>query len=144
VAGATQCDAAAPSARRRPAGEPAPAPAAIAPADPKEEDPRRQQRRGEPFGHHHPDGAPVFAADIQDDPHGDEEPYFHGLFPRRQLWQPRVPYPLWDRNWDGREPPPSGDREADRELQRQARRGGVTRHILLVRHGQYLEDEKVG
>lgn len=25
--------------------------------------------------------------------------WFHNLFPLRQLFEPRVPYPLWDDNW---------------------------------------------
>jgi serine/threonine-protein phosphatase PGAM5 len=67
---------------------------------------------------------------------------FHGLFPRRQLWRPLVPYPLWFKNWDGHEPPSTGDKELDREQMRRIRKHGVTRHIILVRHGQYDESEK--
>jgi hypothetical protein len=74
----------------------------------------------------------------------DDEPgEYHGLFPKRQLWQPKVPYPLWDRNWDGRDLASTGDKEADRDQARFVRKHGVTRHIILVRHGQYDEDEKV-
>lgn len=72
----------------------------------------------------------------------DEPGDFHGLFPRRQLWRPLVPYPLWSKNWDGREPPSTGDKEMDKDLMRQIRKHGVTRHIILVRHGQYDESEK--
>jgi serine/threonine-protein phosphatase PGAM5 len=76
-----------------------------------------------------------------------EEAEFYGLFPKRQLWQPKVEYPLWDDNWDGRMPPSTGDNKAaDRERMRQIRKTGVTRHVILIRHGQYdetyKEDEK--
>lgn len=73
---------------------------------------------------------------------GDEQGYFHGLFPKRQLWQPRVPYPLWDNDWDGRREKPTGDAEADRKRHRHVRETGVTRHIILIRHGQYDETHK--
>jgi serine/threonine-protein phosphatase PGAM5 len=67
---------------------------------------------------------------------------FHKLFPRRQLWQPRVEYPLWDANWDGLQPPSTGNDDADRRRMRQVRKEGVTRHVILIRHGQYDEREK--
>ena len=76
----------------------------------------------------------------------EEEILFHGLFPLRQLWKPKVEYPLFDGNWDNRKPPTTGDKEKDRENSRYVRKYGVTRHIILVRHGQYdethREDEK--
>ena len=72
-----------------------------------------------------------------------EEGDFHGLFPKRQLWQPKVEYPLWDDNWDGRKPPSTGDKTADHERNRRIRKTGVTRHIILIRHGQYDETHKV-
>ena len=68
---------------------------------------------------------------------------FHGLFPQRQLWVPKQPYPLWDTNWDGKEPPSTGDAEQDRQRARHIRKQGVTRHIILIRHGQYDESFKV-
>mmetsp|Transcript_16693 Transcript_16693/g.38538 ORF Transcript_16693/g.38538 Transcript_16693/m.38538 type:complete len:347 (+) Transcript_16693:216-1256(+) len=68
---------------------------------------------------------------------------FHSLFPRRQLWKPKVGYPLWDTNWDGFEPISTGDKEEDRRRKRQLRKEGVTRHIILIRHGQYHEREKL-
>ena len=66
----------------------------------------------------------------------DAEGEFHNLFPKRQLWQPKLEYPLWDKNWDGKLPAPSGDDEQDRKQLRELRKNGVTRHIILVRHGQ--------
>ena len=76
----------------------------------------------------------------------EEHGTFHGLFPRRQLFQPRVEWPLWDGEWDGRRPPSTGDPDADRRRNRTLRKAGVTRHIILIRHGQYdethAEDEK--
>lgn len=68
---------------------------------------------------------------------------FHGLFPLRQLFHPSVSYPLWDPNWDGRQPKSTGDLEADKERMRIIRRKGTTRHIILIRHGQYDETSKV-
>jgi hypothetical protein len=74
---------------------------------------------------------------------------FHGLFPRRQLWRPHLEYPLWDSNWDGRQPPPieNDDKDEHETLaalrERQIRKNGVTRHLILIRHGQYDETPKV-
>ena len=73
----------------------------------------------------------------------DEEGDFHGIFPKRQLWQPKLEYPLWDTNWDGNELPATGDKEQDRNRMRHIRKTGVTRHIILIRHGQYDETHKV-
>lgn len=68
---------------------------------------------------------------------------FYGLFPERQLWKPKVEYPLWDTNWDGLMPPTTGDKDEDRRRKRQTRKEGVTRHVILIRHGQYTENEKL-
>ncbi|MGK3735575.1 MAG: serine/threonine-protein phosphatase PGAM5 [Bacillariaceae sp.] len=68
---------------------------------------------------------------------------FYGLFPERQLWKPMVEYPLWDSNWDGLMPPTTGDKDEDRRRKRQTRKEGVTRHVILIRHGQYTENEKL-
>lgn len=67
---------------------------------------------------------------------------FHRLFPKRQLWQPKVEYPLWDNNWDNLHPKPTGDDHEDHKQMRHIRKEGVTRHIILIRHGQYDEREK--
>jgi serine/threonine-protein phosphatase PGAM5 len=72
----------------------------------------------------------------------DEQGDFHRLFPKRQLWQPKVEYPLWDPNWDGRSPTLTGNVEEDHRRMRKVRKEGVTRHIILVRHGQYDEAPK--
>lgn len=72
-----------------------------------------------------------------------EEELYHGLFPKRQLWKPPLEYPLWFKNWDGREPEPTGNKEEDHIRARHIRKHGVTRHIILVRHGQYDETDKV-
>ena len=68
---------------------------------------------------------------------------FYNLFPRRQLWKPKVEYPLWDPNWDGLEPISTGNKDEDRHRKRQLRKEGVTKHIILIRHGQYTETEKL-
>ncbi|KAJ1445578.1 histidine phosphatase superfamily [Pelagophyceae sp. CCMP2097] len=46
----------------------------------------------------------------------------------RPLFRPVQPYPHWDKDWDG--------------LDDKARRGAPTRHIILIRHGQYEEASK--
>eukprot|EP00523_Entomoneis_sp_CCMP467_P012533 CAMPEP_0168787822 /NCGR_PEP_ID=MMETSP0725-20121227/12005_1 /TAXON_ID=265536 /ORGANISM="Amphiprora sp., Strain CCMP467" /LENGTH=354 /DNA_ID=CAMNT_0008838053 /DNA_START=42 /DNA_END=1106 /DNA_ORIENTATION=+ len=67
---------------------------------------------------------------------------YKNLFPLRQKWQPKVEYPLWDHNWDGKMPESTGSDEEDRKRMRYIRKNGVTRHIILVRHGQYDETHK--
>jgi hypothetical protein len=59
----------------------------------------------------------------------EDEPLYYGLFRQRQLFQPKVPYPLWNYDWDNR----LDLQESTREL----RKNGVTRHVILIRHGQY-------
>lgn len=81
------------------------------------------------------DAAPKTSAGMDSNETGD----FHNLFPKRQLWKPKVEYPLWDKNWDLRHPEPTGDEEEQRQKMRKLRKEGVTRHIILVRHGQYDE-----
>jgi serine/threonine-protein phosphatase PGAM5 len=81
----------------------------------------------------------VKAAGMDSSEKGD----FHGLFPRRQLWKPKVEYPLWDADWDGLDPISTGDKEEDRRRKRKLRKEGVTRHVILIRHGQYTEQEKL-
>lgn len=50
----------------------------------------------------------------------------------RRVFEPSVPYPGWDSNWDGL--------QSTFKRQRQAR--VPTRHIILIRHGQYDETHK--
>ena len=79
----------------------------------------------------------------------EDDGLFHGLFPRRQLWRPHLEYPLWHADWDGRQPLPveSDDKDESARLtaqrDRQIRKNGVTKHIILIRHGQYDETHKV-
>lgn len=72
----------------------------------------------------------------------DDQRLYNGLFPRRQLWRPRLEYPLWDYDWDGRRPIATEDKKADVDAQRVLRKNGITRHIILIRHGQYDESHK--
>lgn len=64
---------------------------------------------------------------------------------KRQLHQPKVPYPAWDYNWDDRAIPGKTDLEGHKSGKARKVKG-KTRHIILVRHGQYdetyNEDEK--
>ncbi len=73
----------------------------------------------------------------------EEGPLFYDLFPERQLWKPTVEYPLWDEDWDGRKMKGTGDETKDLEMKRSVRKNGVTKHIILIRHGQYDEKHKV-
>lgn len=66
----------------------------------------------------------VSAARADQAPHDDASE--HDPATRR----PKVPYPHWDLDWDGRHG------EAG------SKKRGPTRHILLVRHGQYVEELK--
>ena len=47
---------------------------------------------------------------------------------------PAVEYPLWDENWDGGQTQQQA--AGGGEEQRRIRKEGVTRHIILIRHGQ--------
>jgi serine/threonine-protein phosphatase PGAM5 len=71
---------------------------------------------------------------------------------KRQMRTPAVPYPLWDYNWDGRMTSDSslesfrnGRANASSTKQKgsdgryKGSKTGKTRHLLLVRHGQYDE-----
>jgi hypothetical protein len=64
----------------------------------------------------------------------DKDASYHGLFPMIQLWRPAVEYPLWDDNWDGRQIQQQAT--VGGEEHRRIRKEGVTRHIILIRHGQ--------
>jgi len=61
---------------------------------------------------------------------------YHHLFPKRQLFVPRCEYPLWDHDWErcGQQ------RREFRQIKDNGCQRHVTRHIFLVRHGQYRED----
>ena len=59
---------------------------------------------------------------------GCADGHVHPMLERDQegVVVPAVPYPDWYPNWDQREPPPGGKSR------------GPNRHIILVRHGQYV------
>ena len=61
---------------------------------------------------------------------------FYDQFPKSQLFVPRCEYPLWDSDWEhlGRR------RRSVRQVLKNGSQRQVTRHIFLVRHGQYRED----
>jgi hypothetical protein len=84
------------------------------------------------------------------DNNDDDEVWYHNLFPLRQLFLPAVEYPLWDENWDERhsihlsnDHPEEEHVDQYKKYMRQLRKNGVTRHIILIRHGQYDETHKV-
>ncbi len=55
----------------------------------------------------------------------------------RQLYRPKIPYPAWDYNWDGNETTETSLAGIRQGLDQQVK--GKSRHIILVRHGQYDE-----
>jgi len=65
----------------------------------------------------------------------DDDERFYEYCPKSQMHQPKRPYPCWDNDWDLKE-----------EEEDKSKDNGVTRHIILIRHGQYdetyEEDEK--
>jgi serine/threonine-protein phosphatase PGAM5 len=68
------------------------------------------------------------------------EELFENQCLKRQMYVPKFPYPAWDYNWDGKETPATsleGHRQG-----RQKEVAGRTRHVILIRHGQYDESHK--
>jgi serine/threonine-protein phosphatase PGAM5 len=97
----------------------------------------------------------------------DEDELFEGQCLKRQMYTPAVPYPAWNYNWDGRMTPgttleafragvqtiKSDPQDVELEdvdvsnlkSKSNRQRKKKSRHIILVRHGQYeetQEDEK--
>ena len=54
------------------------------------------------------------------------------------MFQPKLPYPAWNYNWDGRMVPGKTDLDGHKTGEAKTVKG-KTRHIILVRHGQYVE-----
>jgi len=76
----------------------------------------------------------------QDNSNSDDGEIWQGQVLKRQLYTPKYPYPLWDYDWDGRMTP-----ETTLEAQRESEEEpivGTTRHLILIRHGQYHEHPK--
>ena len=77
----------------------------------------------------------------------NEEGSFCNYFSKRQLWQPKRPYPAWDSNWDQKHSSKihssSHDNNDDNDDDDDAVLTGVTRHVILIRHGQYDETHPV-
>jgi Histidine phosphatase superfamily (branch 1) len=66
---------------------------------------------------------------------------------RHHVFRPKIPYPAWDHNWDGRMTSSTTPQAlSTAQGLRESKRRGTTRHIILIRHGQYDEtsndDEK--
>jgi serine/threonine-protein phosphatase PGAM5 len=68
-----------------------------------------------------------------------EEKMYANLFPQKLLYVPRVEYPQWDPNWDERNSSHSLDPNKNLQSKPKSSNSGVTRHIILIRHGQYDE-----
>jgi len=74
---------------------------------------------------------------------GSSSELFEGQCLKRQLHVPKVPYPAWDYNWDGRmTEKTSFERLSTEQGLRESRKGGTVRHLILIRHGQYDESHK--
>jgi serine/threonine-protein phosphatase PGAM5 len=87
----------------------------------------------------------------------DKDELFHGQCLKRQMFTPHLPYPAWNYNWDGRmtpgttleafragvqnikDPVVDETEEGDASQPKKRRRKKKSRHIILVRHGQYEE-----
>lgn len=69
-----------------------------------------------------------------------EDELFENECPKRQVYKPSVPYPAWDYNWDSRMTPETSLEAVKNRLHTKVK--GKTRHIILVRHGQYDESSK--
>lgn len=67
----------------------------------------------------------------------NKEELFENQCLKRQMYTPKVPYPAWDYNWDGNETPETSLEAAKQGLTQTLK--GKTRHVILVRHGQYEE-----
>jgi hypothetical protein len=61
--------------------------------------------------------------------------------PKRQVFVPKVNYPGWDYDWDRKSRPELDSLEdlSTAEGYKAAKFSGKTRHIILIRHGQYDE-----
>ncbi|GKY92886.1 hypothetical protein MPSEU_000257700 [Mayamaea pseudoterrestris] len=61
---------------------------------------------------------------------------FHDRCPKTQTL-PKVPYPAWEYDWDGRLTPRTSLESMRTVDGLKASKSGTTRHIIMVRHGQY-------
>jgi len=73
----------------------------------------------------------------------DDDSTFYGQCLLRQLYRPRLPYPAWDYDWDHRETNATSQQAmSSGKGFAESKKLGKTRHLLLVRHGQYDERYK--
>ena len=77
-------------------------------------------------------------ASADQDPDSSKDDLFQGQCLKRHMYHPKVPYPAWDYNWDGR----MTSSTSLEVLSKDANVEGKTRHIILIRHGQYDETHK--
>jgi hypothetical protein len=73
--------------------------------------------------------------------HVRDQEMLEGQVLKRQMWKPKLPYPLWDYNWDDRMTPETTLEAQSKSVDEPVT--GVTRHIILIRHGQYDETQEV-
>lgn len=73
----------------------------------------------------------------------DNTTMFYGQCLARQLHRPKIPYPAWDYDWDHRETELTSQEALSGQSQfAKSKSLGKTRHIILIRHGQYDERYK--
>lgn len=72
----------------------------------------------------------------------EKDDMFENQCLKRQMRVPKIPYPAWDYNWDGKETHETSLEGHRRGLHKTMAAGKKTRHIILVRHGQYDETFK--
>jgi serine/threonine-protein phosphatase PGAM5 len=73
-----------------------------------------------------------------DPPSSPEEMYYN--FPASEKFTPKLPYPLTDGNWDGKDDEMKAARILGKKFNVPV--PSVTRHVILVRHGQYDETHR--
>ncbi|KAL7562688.1 hypothetical protein ACA910_002896 [Epithemia clementina (nom. ined.)] len=73
----------------------------------------------------------------------DNTTMFYGQCLARQLRRPKIPYPAWDYDWDHRETEATSQEALSGQSQfNKSKSLGKTRHLILIRHGQYDERYK--
>jgi len=96
---------------------------------------------------------PPSSQEKSNDDNDDDGLLFGGQCLKRQMHVPNVPYPLWDYNWDGKMTSDTSleafriglakssklNNNNNNRKKKNKKRAKKSRHILLVRHGQYDE-----
>ena len=81
----------------------------------------------------------LYSSSFEEKEKEEEELLFENQCLKRQMHVPKVPYPAWDYNWDGRETEETSLEGHRQGLHKKVSSQHKTRHIILIRHGQYDE-----